>query len=137
MPQLLSGGCACGDIRYECEADPVFMLNCHCRDCQKANGGAFAAILAVPEAAVQMRGEPRYYAVVGGSGNPVHRGFCQTCGSQVTIKIGRRPDVLGLQAGCLDDPSVYRPTKDLFTSSAQAWDYMDPNLKKDSQDPTL
>jgi hypothetical protein len=136
MAQMLSGGCACGAVRYECEADPVFMLNCHCRDCQRANGSAYAAVLAVPVAAVRMRGEPRYHSVVGGSGKPVERGFCQACGSQVTIKIGRRSDVLGLQAGCLDDPSVYRPTKDLFTASAQPWDHMDPNLEKVSQDPS-
>ncbi|MGO9420209.1 GFA family protein [Roseiarcus sp.] len=135
MAQMMSGGCACRAIRYECEADPVFMLNCHCRDCQKANGSAFAAILAVPVAAVRLSGETRYYRVVGDSGHPVDRGFCQACGSQVTIKIGRRPDVLGLQAGCLDDPSVYRPTKDLFTSSAQSWDPMDRTLKKDPKDP--
>ncbi len=134
MPQLLSGGCSCGVIRYECDADPVFMLNCHCRDCQKANGSAYAAILAVPASAVRMRGEPHYHRVVGGSGNSVERGFCPACGSQVTIKIGRRPDVLGLQAGCLDDPSVYKPTKDLFTSSAQPWDHMAPDLKQDSGD---
>jgi hypothetical protein len=134
MAPMLSGGCACGAVRYECEADPVFMLNCHCRDCQRASGSAYAAILAAPVPAVRMRGELRYHAVFGGSGNLVERGFCQTCGSQVTIKIGRRPDVLGLQAGCLDDPSVYRPTKDLFTAHAQPWDHMDPALKKDSQE---
>jgi hypothetical protein len=135
MAQMLSGGCACGAVRYECKADPVFMLNCHCRDCQRASGSAYAAILAVPVVAVRMRGEPRYHGVVGSSGKAVERGFCQYCGSQVTIKIGRRPDVLGVQAGCLDDPSVYRPTKDLFTASAQHWDHMDPNLKKHPQDP--
>ena len=27
MPQKLSGGCACGAIRYECDADPVIMIN--------------------------------------------------------------------------------------------------------------
>jgi hypothetical protein len=131
MTQLLSGGCACRAVRYDCEADPVFMLNCHCRDCQMANGSAYAAIMAVPVAAVHMRGEPRYYAVTGGSGGAVERGFCQICGSQVIMKIGRRPDLLGLQAGCLDDPSLYKPTKDLFTSSAQPWDYMGPDLNKD------
>jgi hypothetical protein len=135
MLRMLSGGCSCGDIRYVCDADPVFMLNCHCRDCQRANGSAFAAILAVPEAAVRLRGVPRYHRVAGGSGHPVDRGFCQACGSQITIKIGRRPDVLGLQAGCLDDPSIYRPTKDLFTASAQPWDPMNPNLNKDPGDP--
>jgi hypothetical protein len=36
MPRKLSGGCVCGAIRYECDADPVIMMNCHCRDCQKS-----------------------------------------------------------------------------------------------------
>jgi hypothetical protein len=49
-----------GAIHYERNADPVLMLNCHCRDCQQAGGSAYAAIVAVPKAAVQMQGEPRY-----------------------------------------------------------------------------
>ena len=28
MVQKLSGGCACGAVRYEGEADPVAMFNC-------------------------------------------------------------------------------------------------------------
>ena len=59
MPQKLSGGCACSAIRYECDADPVIMMNCHCRDCQKASGSAYAAIVVVPKGAVKIRGEPR------------------------------------------------------------------------------
>jgi hypothetical protein len=29
MQQSLSGGCACGAIRCESQADPILMLNCH------------------------------------------------------------------------------------------------------------
>ena len=119
MVQKLSGGCACGAIHYECNVDPVLMLNCHCRDCQHASGSAYAALVVVAKAAVQMRGEPRYYRIVGDTGKAVERGFCATCGSQVTLKLERLPDVLGLQAGSLEDPSTYRPKMDVFTSSAQ------------------
>jgi hypothetical protein len=38
MVTPFSGGCACGAIRYECSAAPIFALNCHCRDCQRATG---------------------------------------------------------------------------------------------------
>ena len=63
MAQKLSGGCACGAIHYECSADPVLMLNCHCRDCQQASGSAYAAIVVVSKTALQIRGEPRYHKV--------------------------------------------------------------------------
>lgn len=126
----LSGGCACGAIRYETTADPVVMLNCHCRDCQQATGSAYAAIVVVPKAAVQLKGEPRYHKVAGNGGRAVERGFCPTCGSPVTTKLERIPDILGLYAGSLDDPSLHKPAMDLFTASAQPWDHMHPDTQK-------
>src|SRR5215472_4142080 len=117
MARKLSGGCACGAIHYEYSADPVLMLNCHCRDCQQASGSAYAAIVVLPKSAVQIRGEPRYHKVVGQAGK--ERAFCSNCGSQVTVKLERLPNILGLQAGSLVDPSIYRPAMDVFTVSAQ------------------
>jgi hypothetical protein len=83
MTQKLTGGCACGSIRYEGEADPVAMFNCHCRDCQRASGSAYAAIIGVPKAEVRIVGELRYYRLTAISGMGIERGFCPNCGSQV------------------------------------------------------
>ena len=129
MPNL-SGGCACGAIHYEVKADPVAMFNCHCRDCQRASGSAYAAIVVVPRTGVDIRGEPRYHRIVGRSGKALERGFCPACGSQVTVKIERNPDLLALQAGSLDNPSAYKPAMDVFTESAQPWDHMSPTTQK-------
>ena len=38
--------------------------------------------------------------------------------------------MLGLQAGSLDDPSIYKPAMDIFTASAQPWDHMAPDTQK-------
>jgi hypothetical protein len=130
MEQKLFGGCACGAVRYECNADPIIMFNCHCRECQRASGSAYAAIVTIPKAAVELRGETRYYRIVGDSGKAVERGFCSICGSQVIVKLERLPDILGIQAGSLDDPSIFRPLVDAFTSSAQPWDHLDPKIAK-------
>jgi hypothetical protein len=130
MSQNFAGGCACGAIRFECNVDPVVALNCHCRDCQRASGGAYSPIVAFPKVSVQLAGEPRYHKVVGKNGKAIERGFCQSCGSQVTMKWERLADFFGLQAGCLDDPSLYKPAMDVFTASAQPWEHMDPNVQK-------
>jgi hypothetical protein len=63
-------------------------------------------------------------------GNVQISGFCPTCGSQVTAKLERLPDICVLQVGSLDDPSTYRPMMDAYTSSAQPLDHMDPEIRK-------
>ena len=130
MSQTIAGGCACGAIRYETDATPVAMFNCHCRDCQRASGSGYAAMLVVPKATVRVQGEPRYYKTVGDAGRAVERGFCAVCGSTVMSKPERSPDMLVLQAASLDDPSLYKPARDAFTNSAWRWDAMTVDTPK-------
>jgi len=130
MADKISRGCACRAVRYETEADPIVMLNCHCRDCQRAGGGGYGAFVVVPKVAVRLQGEPRYYKTVGAAGRAVERGFCPTCGSPVTVKLERMPDVLGLLAAGLDDPARYKPAMDIFTDSAWPWDHIPTETQK-------
>jgi hypothetical protein len=125
-----SGGCACGAIRYACEGEPTLMLNCHCRDCQRASGSAYAAIAIFPKTAVALAGEPRWVKATGRSGHPVERGFCADCGSPIAIKLGMAPNLFGVQAASLDEPARFKPKYDIFTSSAHPWDAMDPKRPK-------
>lgn len=137
MPTPFSGGCACGAIRYECTADPLFSGNCHCRDCQRASGSAFAAVLLVPkDAFTLMKDALQYHRVTGYHGHPVDRGFCLKCGSPVLINDGADPDHVYIQAASLDDPSWVQPAMDIFTASAQPWDHMNPALPKFEGAPT-
>jgi hypothetical protein len=41
MPKI-SGGCLCGAVRYECNAEPLGTAICHCTHCQKVSGSAFS-----------------------------------------------------------------------------------------------
>ena len=126
----MSGGCSCGAVRYVVNAEPILMVNCHCRDCQRASGAAYAPIVVVPLSAVEMKGELSYYKIVGDNGGVVERGFCPICGSRVANRLGRLPEILGLMAGNLDDPTLHKPSMDLFTASAHAWDLLAPDTRK-------
>lgn len=129
MKVPFTGGCLCGAIRYEVAVEPIMMGNCHCRDCQKSTGTAFAAALLVLHNAVTIAGDVKYYDVIGDSGSLVGRGFCPTCGSRVFSQ-PPKSELMGIMAGSLDDPSEFQPGLDCYTASAQPWDYMDPNLPK-------
>jgi hypothetical protein len=135
MATPFTGGCMCGAVRYECSAEPVMTANCHCRDCQRATGSAYVSVLFVPRNAVQITGEVKYYDVKGDSGNILSRGFCPTCGSRLFGKPAVMPDLMGILPGSLDDPSSHRPARDIYTASAQPWDYMNPALPKFPKGP--
>jgi hypothetical protein len=127
----LFGGCACGAIRYEASGDPVIEVNCHCRDCQRETGSAYAAIVGVPRATFRVtKGDPKHYDVVAASGRVTRRRFCGDCGSPLFGEPGVRPDWVMIRVGSLDDPSGFRPREDFFTASAQPWDHMNPALAK-------
>jgi hypothetical protein len=91
----------------------------------------------VPRSTVTITGSVQYYDVTGESGNVVSRGFCPTCGSRLFGKPAILPDLLGIRAGSLDDPSEYRPGMDIYTTSAQPWDCMNPELPKFPKLPPL
>ena len=137
MATRFTGGCLCGRVRYECSADPFFMGNCHCRDCQKATGGAYVPAIAVPVQAVKITGEVKYYEGRADSGHTFSRGFCPTCGGRVVGKTTGFPQFILITAGSLDEPSRFKPTMDFFTASAQPWDHMRPELPKFPKQPKV
>lgn len=137
MAASFTGGCLCGAVRYECSADAMFMGNCHCRDCQKASGGAYGAEIGLPAAALKITGAVKYYDVKADSGNTLSRGFCPGCGARLFAKTSAMPDLAMIAAGSLDDPSQYEPTMDIFTASAPPWDHMNPALAKFPKMPPI
>ncbi|HEY4273132.1 MAG TPA: GFA family protein [Candidatus Udaeobacter sp.] len=128
MSAKFTGGCACSAIRYECNADPIVMFNCHCRDCQRASGGPYTAVVYLPAKALKIEGTPRYYNTPSEAGGHNERAFCPECGSRLFGGIS--DDGCGITASSLDDPNLFRPQFDIFTSDAQSWDHMDPKLPK-------
>jgi len=122
MANLLTGGCACGAVRYECSSEPLFSGHCYCRDCQRSSGAAMASVLLVPKAGVKiLSGEIRYFELTSDSANKISRGFCPTCGSPVFSLPTVMADTIGIKASSLDDPNLFRPAANIYTSSAPAW----------------
>lgn len=122
MAGTLNGGCACGSVRYSCTESPLAQMLCHCRDCQRASGSAFAALLVVPTDRLTFEGmTPSDYEVVSESGRTMKRRFCQACGSPVAILRPETPAIQFLQAASLDDPSSFAPTCEVWTSRAHEW----------------
>jgi hypothetical protein len=130
-----TGGCVCGAIRYECDSDPIMMFKCHCRDCQHVTGGAYAPVLLFPRKDVRItKGTLQRYSTESMAGGEHERGFCSRCGSRVSG--GKSATAIGIVAGSLDDPSLFRPTMDIHVADAQPWDLLEPATTKFDRYPT-
>jgi hypothetical protein len=131
------GGCACGEIRYECTSAPVMMVHCHCRDCQRASGGPFSSFVIVPAAAFELRqGALRFHASPSEMGGQTHRGFCSKCGSPIQGQPDAAPHIVAIRTASLDDPSWFHLQMDVWTSDAHSWDHMNPTLPKFEKYPS-
>ena len=136
MDLPFGGGCACGAIRYECAGAPRYMGNCHCTDCQQATGNAFLPAVMVKENEFSLRsGEPIWFERPSDRGHPMRRAFCPACGSPLFLVNGANTAVRVLYSGSLDDPSRYRPSREIYVASAQPWCLLHPDLPHDEGMP--
>ena len=128
MSAKYSGGCLCGAVRYQAEVEPKFSFNCHCRDCQKASGGAFAPIAFFAQSQFSIQGEVKYYQSLGASGQNVRRGFCPNCGSNLFGLPEIAAEMISIRAGTLDDPELFQPKFEIFTSHANKWGHLNQTI---------
>jgi hypothetical protein len=137
MATLITGGCMCGAVRYECSAEPMMSANCYCKDCQRSSGGALASVLVVPKEAFKLtKGEPKHYEVTADSGNKVSRGFCTNCGSPILSLLTGMPNVVAIKAGSLDDPASFKPAANVYMASAPAWAPIRTDLRRFEKMPS-
>lgn len=129
MSQAYTGGCECGAIRYEIAAEPLFMNDCQCRDCQRRSGTGHGSYLTFPSRQdVKLQGAASHSNVKSDSGNVKTHAFCPTCGSPVYLTFSATPEVFTVHAASLDDPSRYQPQAVTYRGRGYAWDKIDPTL---------
>lgn len=115
-----NGQCLCGGIRVQVDGTLPPIQVCHCRMCQRAQGGAFAAVLVLPRAAVQVT-DPEGLLTAYDSSPGKQRLFCRRCGSPVFSRRGTLPGVLRVRAGLLDPPLRTRIAWHAYTDEACDW----------------
>lgn len=136
MSKQIKGGCLCGAVRYESDAEPLFAVNCHCRHCQMTSGSTHLPGIGLPLDRFSITGDVTWYETLPERGGKSRRAFCPTCGTPIMGQIVGE-DILFLHVITLDDPSGFNPQMDIFESSAQPWDRFDENLPRFAKMPPM
>ncbi len=128
--QIIIGGCLCGSVRYQATAKPLMTRACWCRTCQYFAAGNAAVNVVFPADTVTISGELKDFESIADSGNKMHRKFCPNCGVHLFSQAEVRPHILIVRAGTLDDQKNIKIDALIWTSSAPAWAYLDPNIQQ-------
>ncbi|MBW4440321.1 MAG: GFA family protein [Plectolyngbya sp. WJT66-NPBG17] len=121
-----TGGCQCGQIRYEIRAEPLTLYACHCKECQRQSSSAFGMSMTVQrEAVVILQGQPKDWTRGADSGQTVRCFFCGNCGTRLFHQRDHNPNVINIKPGTLDDTSWLNPVGHLWTQSKQPWVSLD------------
>ena len=132
----VTGGCYCGEVRYEVDGPQEAAFQCHCRECQYLTGGNANIVVVFAES------DFRYTKGLASSfarsdlENPVTRHFCGACGTGIGSRTPSRPNSMIVKVGTLDNPGEYQAQAAIFTCDRQAYHYIPNNIPSFDKRPT-
>ena len=121
MSRKLSGGCACGSVRYQLLRRPMFVHCCHCDDCQRLTGSAFVLNALIETQAIELlRGNPVAVPVPRAFGpHDIYR--CRQCQIALWSDYGHKPNVRFVRVSTLDRPAALKPDVHIYTRWKVKW----------------
>ena len=119
MARSMEGGCQCGSLRYRLDGEPLGLAICHCTECQRQSGSAFAMSLTVPKESFRLlSGELKTFTTLCDSGRTKECAFCPSCGTRI---YHQGEAGMSIKAGTLDETSGLHPDAHYWTKSKQPW----------------
>lgn len=130
--------CRCGQFKAECEGEPVRVSVCHCLECQKRSGSAFATQARWPDEKVKLTGQFKTWQRVADSGHVATYRFCPDCGSTLAYVIEGWPGVTAIPVGAFADSDFPQPRFSVYEHRQHAWvSICADNIQHTSETPAV
>ena len=117
---MITGRCECGEVRYQVDAEITDFSHCHCSQCRRLHGAAFASFGGVSRDKFQyLSGQSalRIYA----SSSTSDRLSCSVCSSQLLVDYKPEPEVLYIAMGTVDGSPDCPTGYHQFVGSKAPW----------------
>jgi hypothetical protein len=118
---FMKARCACGKLSADLPDIPVNPVACHCLDCQRRTGSAFAVGVVFPRDSIAVTGDSREYIRATASGGQCRMYFCPECGTTVYWYSDKFPNVVGVGVGAISDPKLPAPVRSVWEQSKHDW----------------
>ncbi|ORY01276.1 Mss4-like protein [Clohesyomyces aquaticus] len=118
----VGGRCVCGQVSYRMETAPLFCHACHCSDCQRRTGSAFAAFCVIEADRVTLTSKTAPITVIAPE-PPMDKksAACPRCYTKLWDKSDEMGGVISIKTGTLDMPGLMEPDLHIFIEAKVAW----------------
>ena len=116
-----TGGCLCGGVRFEVSGRLGPAVLCHCSQCRRASGSAFAANASVRAEALRVCAGAELVREFEASPG-AFRAFCGRCGSPLYARMEAWPALRRVRLGTFDADPGARPQAHVHVASRALWD---------------
>ena len=120
----IDGGCFCGHVTYEAEADPARTAICHCTDCQTHSASAYGVVVGIDAASFKLTsGTLKTWVKTAESGNKRALTFCPECGTRIYggPGDGSASGFFSLRVGTIRQREQFVPKTQVWTQSRLPW----------------
>ena len=132
---MYTGSCLCGTVRFSISGGIRNIIFCHCSQCRKAQGTAFATNGIVNEHDFRIEsGEDVLSQYESSPGQT--RYFCKICGSPMLSRNTAKPGQVRVRLGTIESDITERPQAHIFVGSKANWETITGDLPQyDSYEP--
>ena len=117
----MKASCQCGQLSATVPGPTIAVVACHCLACQKRSGSPFGGAAYYPHDQVGVFGEARQFTRPTATGGTFDQFFCPTCGTTVTMRGTKNPDVTGIPIGLFDEAHSMRPVRSVWEDRRHDW----------------
>ena len=133
MTTAITGSCFCRTVQYQITSAISMAVNCHCNNCRKISGGAFASLAVVREKHLEITSGKECLATYQLSEN-LAKHFCSRCGTPIFNRNSRYPGRCMVALGSLDNPKVVTPSVNVHCENQLEWVILDDKLQNFEQE---
>jgi len=122
MTDTFQGSCLCRAVKYEITSRPKALSHCHCSQCRKSHGAAFASYGSVPRKDLHLIQGAEHMTAYRSS-ESVLRQFCSQCGSSLfwSKSNGDHADWVSIALGTLDTAFTSGKQRHIEVASKACW----------------
>ena len=117
---MITGRCECGSVRYQVDGEINDFSHCHCSQCRRLHGAAFASFGGVERSGFSYLSGQADLATYASSESHA-RVFCRICGSNILVDLESEPEALYLAMGTVDGDPKCPPAYHIFVGSKAPW----------------